>query len=233
MGTTAHSERLETELQAAQDELQRCREEVAAMRTELLQLRESEQRMFHRAFHDDVTALPNRSYFRERLDLALQSRAAVAVFYIDIDEFKSLNDSRGHHVGDDVLKIVGKRMANALRTEDIVSRIGGDEFACLLVGVPTFDHLAQMARKILHSTSTPVHLDPDRFTVSVSIGIARFPADGLSTDALLRSADIAMYQAKRQKTGYAFFKAPTTVAAAAAPINVRDSMLIAVAHPPQ
>jgi diguanylate cyclase len=190
----------------ARAEVQRLQRESESRRLELLRLKDNEQRLLHRALHDEVTALPNRRFFRQRLDAALLSATDLAVFYIDLDSFKALNDSYGHHTGDHVLRIVAQRMSDALRTHDVVSRFGGDEFTCLLAGVPTFDHLAQMARKLLKAAATPVQLKTGQFSVRLSIGIARFPVDGRTTDALLQSADLAMYQAKRQKTGYAFSK---------------------------
>ena len=182
---------------------------VAQARAELAGTRAGEQRARHLAQHDSLTQLPNRSHFRERLDDALglgdPLRQPLAVLYLDLDGFKPINDRHGHDAGDELLRIVAARLARAVRAGDMVSRLGGDEFACLLADLPGRQQLCQLACKLFDAVSAPVKVGKLRLTVRPSIGIAICPTDGATTDALLKSADVAMYAAKRDRTGYAFF----------------------------
>jgi len=193
---------LESDLSDAQAALARVRDELA--RTQA-----GEMRARHMALHDELTTLPNRSLFRLRMDKALvdadPQRRALSIVYIDLDGFKSVNDAHGHDAGDELLRIVAARLRRAVRADDLVSRFGGDEFACLLVGVPGREHLGRLACKLFQAVSAPLKIGEVRLTVRPSIGIAVCPMDGVTADALLRNADAAMYRAKRQQTGYAFF----------------------------
>ena len=203
----------ENRISQLESELQSARRLLAVAHEQIAQLKANEENARHSALHDELTALPNRAYFRQRVDRALgalePASEALAVLYLDLDGFKLLNDTHGHDAGDAILKITARRMAHAFRTEDVVSRLGGDEFACLLIGVPTLDHLAQMARKLLRAISMPVQWAGLQVSPGVSIGIASYPFGGRTTDTLLKSADSAMYQAKRQNIGYAFCKSPS------------------------
>jgi diguanylate cyclase (GGDEF)-like protein len=183
---------------------------LAQARAELDGTRAGEQRARHLAQHDSLTLLPNRSHFRERLDDALglsdhPLRQPLAVLYLDLDGFKPINDRHGHDAGDELLRIVAARLSRAVRAGDMVSRLGGDEFACLLADLPGRQQLCQLACKLFDAVSAPVKVGKLQLTVRPSIGIAICPTDGATTDALLKSADAAMYAAKRDRTGYAFF----------------------------
>lgn len=182
---------------------------LAQVRAELIGTQAGERRARHRALHDGLTSLPNCSFFRERLDDALAhvepQRPALAVLYLDLDSFKPINDSHGHDVGDELLRIVAARLTRVVRAEDMVSRLGGDEFACLVVGSLTREQLGHLARKLFDSVSAPLTIDKLRLIVRPSIGIAIYPTDGATAKALLKSADAAMYLAKRHQAGYAFF----------------------------
>jgi diguanylate cyclase (GGDEF)-like protein len=191
--------------------------EVAALRAllakaqeELTGAQEREKRARYLAFHDDLTALPNRRFFRERLGLALRSEEAgvppLAVLYLDLDGFKALNDLYGHDTGDALLSAVARRLSHALRAEDLVSRLAGDEYACLISGVSSRKRLQQMAATLFHAVSAPFKIGTLELTVRPSIGIAMYPNDGSTTDELMKAADSAMYMAKRQKSSYAFFR---------------------------
>ncbi|WP_298829591.1 GGDEF domain-containing protein [uncultured Piscinibacter sp.] len=175
----------------------------------LADLRDGERRARHEAQHDALTALPNRQHFREHLQEALATparrRATLAVLYIDLDDFKPVNDLHGHATGDELLRIVATRLARAVRAEDMVSRLGGDEFACLIADMPDPAGLDALARKLIAIVSEPVTLGTLELRVQPSIGIAVSPLDASSADALLRRADAAMYRAKRTKTGVARF----------------------------
>jgi diguanylate cyclase len=192
--------------------------EVAALRALLVKMQKEltaaqkrEERARYLAFHDDLTSLPNRRFFRERLGLALRDEgigiAPLAVIYLDLDGFKALNDLYGHDTGDALLGTVARRLSHALRAEDLVSRLAGDEYACLIGGVSSPERLQQLAATLFHAVSAPFKIGTLKLTVRPSIGIAVCPGDGSTTDGLMRAAHSAMYMAKRQKSSYAFFRA--------------------------
>ncbi|WP_349743039.1 GGDEF domain-containing protein [Roseateles cavernae] len=183
---------------------------LASARAELSGSKDEERKARHLAMHDGLTGLPNRRYFSERLDHALahleSPDTTLALFYLDLDDFKQINDQHGHEVGDEVLKVVARRLARVVRSEDMFSRLGGDEFACLRMG-PALGRpqLSALAVKLFDAVSAPLSIGPLTFQTKISVGIARYPGDGSSAAALLRSADAAMYEAKRQHCGHAFF----------------------------
>lgn len=203
----------------AAGELARCRDfeqenlrlrgAVARALIDLDGSRAGESRARHLATHDPLTSLANRVLFRGRLDRALKDAAVrgstLAVLYVDLDDFKAVNDTHGHDAGDELLRIVSRRLTGAIRSDDVVSRWGGDEFACLLTGLPGRDELSHLACKLFDSLSAPSRIGRVTLTVRPSIGIAMSPADGATCEELLGNADAAMYRAKRQRAGYAFF----------------------------
>ena len=195
-------QQLETKLLIAQTSL-------AQARAELADTEEGEMRARRLGLHDGLTALPNRSFFRWRLDHALshteRERQTLAVLYLDLDGFKPINDVHGHDAGDELLRIVAARLTRAMRAEDMVSRMGGDEFACLRSGLQSRDQLTRLVGKLMNVVSAPLKFGSIKVTVRPSIGIAMSPGDGATAEALLKNADAAMYSAKRQRTGYAFF----------------------------
>lgn len=160
----------------------------------------AEEELTHRAFHDSLTGLANRALFRDRVEHALERTARtgtdIAVVYLDLDGFKTINDSRGHEAGDDFLREVATRLQSAVRTADTVARLGGDEFAILIEqSTRPLDEASTVADRILQSLSTPIHVDDQQITLSASIGITL--SDPQSTaSTMLRNADIAMYRAK-------------------------------------
>lgn len=177
--------------------------------TALVDTRAEETRARHLAQHDGLTSLPNRSGFRQRLDRVLaeaaSQRSVMSVLCLDIDGFKLINDSHGHAVGDEVLRIVAARLARSVRAEDSVGRLGGDEFACLLANPPEAQRLDWLAGKLQGAVAAPMKIGHLELRVRSSIGIAMFPNDGVDAEALLKSADAAMYCAKRQQTAFAYF----------------------------
>jgi diguanylate cyclase (GGDEF)-like protein len=221
------TQRLELEVFDAQTAL-------AQLRAELVGTQAGERRARHLALHDTLTSLPNGGYFRERLDHALARAEAphhtLAVLYLDLDGFKPINDAHGHAAGDELLRIVAARLARAVRAEDMVSRLGGDEFACLLGGLPSRDQLSHLACKLFDAVSAPFQLGELKLSVRPSIGIAMCPADGTTSDALIKNADTAMYRAKRGQVGYAFFdpRADHPVARAAESSGRSDRLAQAV-----
>lgn len=164
----------------------------------------------HRALHDPLTDLPNRTLFFDRLRQAILSgrrdRKQVALMLLDLDRFKRVNDVYGHAVGDALLRKVSKRLTEGRRGTDTVARIGGDEFAALLRGVAGREASVRMVRKLLNSLKAPFSIGRRRIALGASAGIALFPDDGEDVDALLRRADAAMYQAKREGTGVASYR---------------------------
>lgn len=163
------------------------------------------------AHYDNVTGLPNRHYFNQRLEdsIAVAAREAehVGVMLIDLDNFKVVNDTLGHNVGDMLLKTVAARIAAALRGSDFICRIGGDEFAVILPDVPGHNEAAVVAGKILNEFAQPLWVENSEIYIGASIGISLYPDDAPDTNALLRCADVAMYYAKsRGKNNFQLFQ---------------------------
>lgn len=194
-------------LQRADQSVLACEVALQDSRVELDRLRTGERRAWHLALHDGLTLLPNRRYLCDRLDAALTgvSPTALSLLYIDLDGFKAINDTHGHAVGDELLRIVAVRLRRAMRPADMVGRLGGDEFACLLQGQLDGERLDALARLLIDVVAMPVQIGALRVQVRPSIGIASAPADGVSAQSLLRCADAAMFRAKRQRCGHAFF----------------------------
>lgn len=161
------------------------------------------------ANHDPLTALPNRTYFQDFLAHSLaqaqRQRQQVYLLFIDLDRFKKINDSEGHEIGDAVLKIIARRLNDILRADDFVARLGGDEFAVVYNHPPVNNAASNLARKIINIVSEPFELDGRRYSVGASIGISVYPNDAVDSNALLRQADLAMYQAKSKRSGFEYF----------------------------
>ena len=164
------------------------------------------------ALHDKLTALPNRMLFKDRLEhgisQAKRHRWILAVIFLDLNKFKSINDTYGHQAGDAVLQAVAMRLKHATRNEDTISRFGGDEFLCVLTQLHEPNEIAMIAAKILKAIQAPCDLRVGDVSVNprpeASIGISMFPKDGASAAALIKRADEAMYWAKENKSGFAF-----------------------------
>jgi len=167
-----------------------------------------EEALRRQALHDALTGLPNRTLLGDRLGHALaaarRDRAPLALFLMDLDRFKEVNDTLGHDAGDALLREVGQRIQEALRASDTVARLGGDEFAVLLPGDDQ-ESAVGAARKLLAALAAPVTLRDQGIVAGGSIGIALYPDHGEDAATLLRRADVAMYAAKRAGTGYALY----------------------------
>jgi diguanylate cyclase (GGDEF)-like protein len=164
------------------------------------------------ALHDKLTALPNRVLFEDRLEhgisQAKRHRWLLAVMFLDLNKFKSINDTYGHQAGDAVLQAVAMRLKHTTRNEDTISRFGGDEFLCVLTQLHEQSEIAMIAAKILKAIQAPCDLHVGDVIVNprleAAIGISMFPRDGASAAALIKRADEAMYWAKENKSGFAF-----------------------------
>ncbi len=169
-----------------------------------------EARLTHQAFHDSLTNLANRSLFRQRVEQAIARaprRDRVVVMFLDLDNFKSVNDGLGHSRGDELLVVVSHRLLNATRGSDTVARLGGDEFGILLSNVRDQGEIRIVADRIITALREPIVLQNDATTVGVSIGIAWPHTDEDGANELLRNADVAMYTAKSKGKGnYEFFE---------------------------
>jgi len=181
-----------------------------AIFSDITLLKRSEERLAHQAHHDSLTGLPNRLLFIANLEQSLQTakrhKHRVGLMFIDLDRFKSINDTRGHGVGDKVLQVIAERMKNCVRAEDTVARLGGDEFTILLSEISVSDDVGILAEKIVKAVREPIKLADLSIVVSISLGISIFPDDANDSESLLKAADIAMYQAKALgKDNFHFF----------------------------
>ncbi|MDP2810646.1 MAG: EAL domain-containing protein [Rhodocyclaceae bacterium] len=208
----------EEALLRAHDELeQRVVERTAELASANTQLQEevfermqAEQRIWHIAHHDSLTGLPNRTLLHDRLEQALaqarRSRHRVAVMFLDLDRFKSINDTLGHAIGDELLKHVAERLTSVVRAVDTVSRLGGDEFVIVLHEISSPDDAVQVAEKILGALASAVTIDSHQLHATPSIGISIFPDDGDEVFGLMKNADTAMYHAKAAgRNNFQFF----------------------------
>jgi len=172
-------------------------------------LRSQQAALEHQALHDALTDLPNRVYLYARLqqEVAAARRLGTrcALLIMDLDRFKEINDTFGHHSGDILLQQVGRRLAAALRESDTVARLGGDEFAAVLADVGERSAAGIVARKLLRALDDPFAVEDSVFTIGGSLGIALYPDDGTDADILMRRADAAMYAAKRAARGVAYY----------------------------
>lgn len=212
-------DQMRTAVEAEFDQLESsehsARADLARTRSELRGARESARKAIHESMHDKLTSLPNRACFESRLDRALtlarMRKRMVAVLFIDLDGFKSVNAAHGHLVGDSFLKIVSARLARAVRTDDTASRYGGDEFACLINDTDR-SRLSVLASQVHSAISEPVSIGGLILSVQCSIGISTCSGKGPSATDMLCQADQAMYHAKRHGLGFSFHCPSRTIA---------------------
>ncbi len=198
-----------TERKNMEEELKRTAAELTRSNEEL---QRSQSRLRHQAYHDDLTGLPNRVLFHERLDQAIQwadaSDEIVALLYIDLDGFKEVNDNQGHNLGDLLLKAVAKRLVRCLRSSDTVARLGGDEFTAILPGIREAANAEKVAQKIQATISATFAIEGNNIQVTPSIGISIYPLHSRDRETLIKQADDCMYLAKKQgKNCYQIAKA--------------------------
>jgi len=189
-------------------EAQKMAEEVQAAKVQLDYL----------AHHDTLTDLPNRILLQDRLnqsiEMARRQGRQLAVMFMDLDQFKNINDSLGHAVGDQLLQSVAQRLMSCVRHSDTISRQGGDEFVLLLPDLEHAEHAVRTAQKILDAVALPYRIDQHDLHTTISIGIGIYPSDGEDAQALVKSADMAMYYAKATgRNNYKFFEQSMNVRA--------------------
>lgn len=187
--------------------------------SDLTEVRNAEQQLYYLAHHDPLTGLPNRIVARDRLSTAishaLRRNGRLAVLFVDVDYFKRVNDTLGHEVGDELLRLVAQRITECVRKDDTVARLGGDEFMILLDRIERIEEVAIVAGKTFSCLKAPIVLQGHELNISASIGISLYPDDADNSDGLIRAADTAMYAAKGQgRNRYIFYTAAMTEAAA-------------------
>lgn len=177
----------------------------AALEEEIVERRQAEQRAHELATRDPLTRLANRRSFIERLEYLVahagRRNERLALLFLDLDKFKSVNDTLGHEVGDQLLIQIADRLNAAVRATDMVARLGGDELVVLLEALADSTDATRIAKKIAYAIAEPYHIGPHKVTTSASIGISVYPQDGASAQELMKNADLAMYHAKQQKRG--------------------------------
>ena len=188
------------------------RQSVEAFQVEIEQRRALEQQLEHRAHYDDLTGLPNRPLFFDRLHQTIirarREGARFALLFIDLDGFKEINDSLGHDAGDDLLVRVSKRLSGCVRESDTVARVGGDEFTVIVGEISFRRHALIVADKVLDVVAKPFNLGSQECLIGASIGIAIYPDDGEDAETILNCADSAMYAIKRQGKNDRTFYSP-------------------------
>jgi diguanylate cyclase (GGDEF)-like protein len=186
-------------------------EAIAHVLSAAVRRHQSQTRLAYMAEFDALTGLPNRHLLQDRLTQSIAQAQRHgwqgAVLFIDLDRFKLINDTLGHHVGDRLISQVGQRLKQCVRADDTVARVSGDEFCVVLSDVTQPDHAALVAQKILDAMARPFDLGGNEAYVTASIGISVFPADGSEAETLLKNADMAMYRAKETRNAYCFFTA--------------------------
>lgn len=209
----ASQEQLENRVEERTLELQKTniklQEEITERKSVERELIIHKEHLVRLAHYDNLTSLPNRVFFNEILNKAIshakRNKKVLAVLFIDLDRFKTINDALGHTVGDLVLKEMGARFSNLLRAGDILARLGGDEFIVLLNDLEDVNQAAAVANKVLVASAQPVNVESHEFFITASIGISIFPDDGASLEDLQKNADMAMYKSKKNGGGVFHF----------------------------
>lgn len=175
---------------------------TVAIHMDITDMHRDQERLQHMATHDSLTGLPNRSYLQQRLEQALararRHEERIAVLYLDLDRFKLVNDTLGHHAGDELLQAVAGRLKSHLREEDTLARLGGDEFMVILEDLADFPNTEISAQRLIDALGQPFQVSDHEIFITASIGIAHFPEDGDDLNTLVQNADAASYQAKSE-----------------------------------
>jgi diguanylate cyclase (GGDEF)-like protein/PAS domain S-box-containing protein len=173
---------------------------IAFVSNDITVQKQHESKLIAMAYHDPLTGLPNRRRFKEHINqqmmLSKRTGKMMALLYVDVDDFKMINDTMGHHVGDGFLQVFSERVRGCLREVDIFSRMGGDEFTILLPMMDSIDQVETVLKRIFQSIEQPYELEGHRFYSTVSMGIAMYPNDGEDSNILLKKVDTALYLVK-------------------------------------
>jgi diguanylate cyclase (GGDEF)-like protein/PAS domain S-box-containing protein len=193
------------------------KEKILVSFLDITDFKKVERHLYELATHDELTKLPNRRFFMERLEHAMvrsqRHKQILALLYMDLDNLKSVNDKHGHFTGDVLLKRVAQRMLECVRGNDTVARVGGDEFNIILEDTYKLDDIVKVADRIVEALEKPFIIDVDRIRITASIGISLYPQNGRNSEDLLRKADEAMYRVKKNgKNGYQFCSKITSIA---------------------
>ncbi|MBU1502997.1 EAL domain-containing protein [bacterium] len=195
-------------------------------------LQEQSQQLQHQAQHDTLTDLPNRTLFKDRLSQAIisskRNEKTFALLFIDLDQFKKINDSLGHHIGDEVLIEASKRLKENLREEDTLARLGGDEFTIILKDIKNIQDVSNISQKIVQAIKEPMKIHGHTLYVSSSIGISLYPQDSLNAHDLIKYADTAMYKAKDEGRDNFQFYSPDMTALAFERVVMENSLRMAL-----
>lgn len=186
-----------------------------AIFTDITTLKEADKKLYFYANHDPLTSLPNRLQFEIQLNNAIESckrkGTKIGVMFIDLDKFKDINDTYGHNIGDIMLVTVAKRLENTIRKEDVLARIGGDEFVVIAKDVSELSDLAVLSKKLLSVIAEPIKIEDKVFFMTLSIGISMFPDHGIVSEELIKNADVAMYEVKENgRNGYSVYNTVMT-----------------------
>jgi diguanylate cyclase (GGDEF)-like protein len=181
-------------------------------------LKEKQQHFHYLAHHDSLTGLPNRLLFMDRLEQTLlkakRNEKSFALFFIDLDQFKQINDSVGHNIGDEVLIQTAKKLIKCVRSDDTIARLGGDEFTIILSTFNHIDDVSKIANKVNRAVQKPLLIYGNKYHITASIGISTYPQDAKSIESLLRNADSAMFKVKEQgRNSYQFYTEELTLRA--------------------
>jgi len=173
-------------------------------------LQEQQQVLYHQAHHDNLTGLPNRTLFHDRLEQTIvaskRHKTSFALLFIDLDHFKTINDSLGHHIGDEVLIEASNRLQNCIREEDSIARLGGDEFTVILKDTKNINDISNIAQNIIDAMKKAIEVKTHALYISASIGISLYPNDATTSNILIKYADTAMYKAKDEgRDNYQFY----------------------------
>lgn len=209
-----HRERLEEMVARRTAELQQANLELAEAKD---RAESAARRLAHQAYHDALTGLPNRVLLNDRLSVALahaeRNQSLLALLFLDVDQFKLINDTLGHASGDTLLCMIAERLQECVRSEDTIARLGGDEFMILLPYIQHAEDAAEVAHKITEALNRPLVVEGQELHLTISIGISIYPDDGGDVETLMRNADASMYRAKESgRNQYMFYRPDMAVA---------------------
>jgi diguanylate cyclase (GGDEF)-like protein len=174
-------------------------ENIKEIKTQRNILEISEKRLFQMAYYDSLTGLHNKDMFEEQLNKSIDEAKNISmlgIVFLDLDSFKSVNDTMGHPTGDYVLKIIANRLSSCLRAEDTIARFGGDEFLILIKNIKSYDELKKVTSRIMDVFEEPMVVQDIEYFITASAGVSVYPVDGENSETLIKNADIAMYRAK-------------------------------------